>query len=109
MSYNVIAIPNFKKEIKKLSKKFPSLKADFEEMVESLQINPEQGTPLGNHCYKIRLGITSKGNGKSGGGRVITCLKVLQNSVYLLSIYDKSKQDTITDNELKELLNQLPE
>ncbi|MCG8320024.1 MAG: type II toxin-antitoxin system RelE/ParE family toxin [Cytophagales bacterium] len=97
MSYEVIAIPNFKREIKKLAKKFPSLKNDFAQLLESLQEEPTQGTSLGNNCYKIRMAITSKGKGKSGGSRVITHLKVSHTSVYLLSIYDKSEQENISD------------
>ena len=72
MSYELIAIPNFKREIKKLAKKYPSLKNDFAQLLESLQEEPAQGTPLGNNCYKIRMAISSKGKGKSGGSRVIT-------------------------------------
>jgi len=86
MIYDVIAIPNFKRELKKLSKKFPSLKADFAELVENLQQDPLQGTVLGNKCYKIRMAIASKGKGKSGGSRVITYIQVSQTIVYLLSI-----------------------
>ncbi|EON74683.1 hypothetical protein ADIS_4794 [Lunatimonas lonarensis] len=62
------------------------------------------GMPLGNSCYKIRLAITSKGKGKSGGARVITHFYVADNTVFLLSIYDKSDQDTISDNQIKALL-----
>ena len=109
MSYELIAIPNFKREIKKLAKKYPSLKNDFAQLLESLQEEPAQGTPLGNNCYKIRMAISSKGKGKSGGSRVITHLKVSQTNVYLLSIYDKSDQENISDNELKELLKEIPD
>jgi hypothetical protein len=42
--------------------------------------------------------------GKSGGARVITCVKITSNKVYLLSIYDKSKKENISDKELNELL-----
>jgi mRNA-degrading endonuclease RelE of RelBE toxin-antitoxin system len=72
MSYNVITVPRFEKELKRLAKKYPSLKGEFGELIQSLKHNPEQGTPLGNHCFKIRLSIASKGKGKSGGARVIT-------------------------------------
>lgn len=108
MSYEVIAIPHFKREIKQLAKKHPSLKEDFAKLIDSLQIAPQQGTPLGNNCYKIRMAITSKRKGKSGGSRVITCLKVSLTTVYLLSIYDKSEQENISDQELKELLKGVP-
>lgn len=107
MSYDVIATPHFKREIKKLAKKYPSLKENFARLVENLQQEPQQGIPLGNNCYKIRLAITSKGKGKSGGARVITYLKLADNTIYLLSIYDKSGQESISDSDLKELLKDL--
>ena len=65
---------------------------------------PQQGTALGNNCYKVRLAITSKGKGKSGGARVITYVLVLDETVYLLSIYDKSEQDSISESELLKLI-----
>ena len=59
--------------------------------------------------YKIRLAIRSKGVGKRGGARVITCVKVVAETVYLVSIYDKSEQTDLTDGELARLLATLPE
>lgn len=109
MSYNVIAIPAFRREIKKLGKKYPSLKSDFVKLIESLETQPDQGTPLGNNCFKIRMAITSKGKGKSGGSRVITHFHITQTSVYLLSIYDKSEKENISDKSIQELLKQVPE
>ena len=52
----------------------------------------------------IRMPIASKGKGKSGGARVITCFKFVHNTVFLLTIFDKSEQENISDKELKELL-----
>jgi len=74
-----------------------------------LKEEPEQGTPLGNNCYKIRLAIASKGKGKSGGSRVITYVHVLQTTVYLLTIFDKSEKENIPDKELEGLLKEIPE
>lgn len=105
MSFRVQFIPKFEKELKRLAKKFPSLKSDFSTLIGSLKENPNQGTSLGNDCYKIRLAIASKGKGKSGGARVITCFKISHNTVFLLTIFDKSEQENIPDKELKELLN----
>ncbi len=62
------------------------------------------GTPLGNDCYKIRMTISSKGKGKSGGARVITYVKIIETSIFLLSIYDKADAANISDKELKERL-----
>ena len=72
MSYNVLPIPPFDRQLKRLSKKYPSLKEEFLELVDSLEENPEQGTALGKNCYKIRLAIACKGKGKPGGATLIT-------------------------------------
>ncbi len=60
MSFDIIAVPHFRKELKKLSKKHPSLKSDFKKLIDSLKTDPEQGTPLGKNCFKIRMAISSK-------------------------------------------------
>jgi hypothetical protein len=104
MNYSVKTIPNFDKEIKKLAKKHKSLKTDFIKLVNEIAQNPELGTALGGNCYKVRMAITSKGKGKSGGARVITFFKIVDATIYLLSIYDKSDKETITDKELSKLL-----
>jgi mRNA-degrading endonuclease RelE of RelBE toxin-antitoxin system len=105
MSYNVLTIPPFDRQLKRLAKKYPSLKAEYAELIEILENNPTQGTALANSCYKIRLAIASKGKGKSGGARVITHVQVVENNVFLLAIYDKSEQEDISDKEIKELLS----
>lgn len=105
MSYNISSIPLFDKQAKRLAKKYPSLKKNLAELIETLIENPEQGTTLGNNFYKIRLAITSKGKGKSGGARVITYVKVTATTVFLTFIYDKSEKDTITDKELEQIFN----
>jgi len=109
MSYNIIAVPTFRKELKKLAKKYPSLKSDLAYLFEKLEENPKQGTSLGKNCYKIRLAISTKGKGKSGGARIITNFVITDNTVYLLSIYDKSNKENLTDKELNELLEEVPE
>ena len=109
MSYNIIAVPTFRKELKRLAKKYNSLKLDLAKLFERLEKDPTQGTSLGKNCYKIRLAIGSKRKGKSGGARLITNFVIAEETVYLLSIYDKSEKDNLTDKELDELLEQVPE
>ena len=108
MNCSILPIPPFDRQLKRLNKKYPSLKQEFLELIERLEENPEQGANLGNNCYKIRLAIQSKGKGKSGGARVITNFIIADATVYLLSIYDKSDKDNLTDNELEELLKFVP-
>ena len=109
MSYSVKSIEVFEKQAKRLSKKYASLKKELLELVQELKEDPEQGTPLGKNCYKIRLAIASKNKGKSGGARVVTNFVVTDETVYLLSIYDKSEKENLTDKELDELLKFVPE
>lgn len=92
-----------------MAKKYPWLKNEFAELLESLEQKPEQGTNLGNNCYKIRIAIASKGKGKSGGARVITNFVIAEETVFLISIYDKSEKENLTDKELDELLKCVPE
>ena len=106
MSYSLVTSENFAKELKRLAKKYPSIKYDVALLGESLAEDPTQGTPIGRNCYKIRLAIKSKGQGKRGGARVITCVVAIQETVTLLSIYDKADQATISDNEMTKLLRE---
>ena len=107
MSYNISAIPSFKKEFKKLAKKYPSLKSDLQKLSEELIENPTLGIDLGGNFYKVRMTITSKGRGKSGGARIITHIKIIETTIFLTSIYDKSDKDSISDKELNQLLNKI--
>lgn len=107
MSFEVKSIPYFEKEFKRLFKKYPSLNSDLSELISHLESNPTNGIALGKDFYKIRLNISSKGKGKSGGGRVITCVKIVQGVVYLASIYDISEKPDISDKDLKSLASQI--
>lgn len=73
-------------------------------MGNELAKNPTFGTPLGNDIYKIRLAIASKNKGKSGGARIISFMKIMNETVYLLSIYNKSEVENLSDKEIKELV-----
>jgi mRNA-degrading endonuclease RelE of RelBE toxin-antitoxin system len=107
MSYNIFLTHRFEKELKRLAKKFPSLKNEFAELIQLIMDKPESGTFIGNNCYKIRLAIGSKGKGKSGGARVITYLYIETETVYLLTIYDKSEKADLKANELADVIASL--
>ena len=105
MNYNIFTIPPFDRQLKRLAKKYPSLKKEFSELVEKLEENPSIGVALANSCQKIRIAIKSKGKGKRGGARVVIHVQVTEKNIYLLAIYDKSEQPDITDKEIKYLLS----
>jgi hypothetical protein len=103
VSYSIVALRPFERNIKRLNRKYPSLKADLGELIASLSDQPHQGISLGIDFYKIRLAIRSKGKGKSGGARVVTCVVAIRQKVLLVAIYDKSEMESIDDTTLLEL------
>ena len=107
MNYEVFTIREFDKQLKRLIKKYPSIKSEIHQLAETLKTDPKQGNSLKYGCYKIRFAIKSKRKGKRGGARVITHVHVVGKSVYLLTIYDKSEKETIADGELMELLSKM--
>jgi mRNA-degrading endonuclease RelE of RelBE toxin-antitoxin system len=107
MSYSIVPSGRFKKEAKRLIKKYPSLKIELRQLNQDLLKNPTLGTPLGNQTYKLRISIKSKGKGKSGGARVITYIVTENSEVYLLTIYDKAELDAIDDKSLKSIIKLL--
>jgi len=105
MAFSILITDNFKKEFKRLSRKFSSLRVEIETLRNEILDHPQLGTPIGHGFYKIRLSIASKGKGKRGGGRVITFVKVLDETVFLVSVYDKSEQSDIAIHDLQNLMN----
>lgn len=108
MSFNVKSISVFERQTKRLVKKYPSLKKEILKLIIELKEVPEKGTSIGHNCYKIRLAIASKGKGKSGGARVITSVIFKNDTVYMLSIYDKSEIANLTDKEILKLIQPIP-
>jgi len=104
MKYEIELSDNFKKEAKKLIKKYASLKDEMVLLAENISENPTLGTLLGNEVYKVRLAIASKGKGKSGGARIITFVKTNEFKVIFLSIYSKGERNDISDQEIVSLL-----
>ena len=107
MNFSVIPSDRFKKEAKRLIKKYPSLITELTELNKLLEVTPDTGTSLGNNTFKIRLAVKSKGSGKSGGTRVIIYVVTEDKEVYLLTIYDKSELDSIDDKTLKAIIKNL--
>jgi mRNA-degrading endonuclease RelE of RelBE toxin-antitoxin system len=100
-NYKIICTPTFLKEAKELAKKYPNIKTDFLRLKDVIKKDPKQGEDLGYGLFKIRMEITDKGQGKSGGARVIIQVKVIDKIVYVLSTYDKAEYDTVITDVLK--------
>lgn len=110
MSFEIIPTPDFARSLKVLAKRHKSLKQDMSVFVSSLKENPLQGTEIAPNIRKVRLTITSKGKGKSGGARIITYIMAVSEdagNVYLIDIYDKSDYDTVDVSVLKKMIADL--
>lgn len=107
MSYKILTLSVFDKQLKRLAKKYPSIKADLAKLGAELADNPTLGQSLGENFYKIRLRVTSKRTGKAGGARVITYVKIINETITLSYIFDKAEKATVSDSELNNLLSLL--
>jgi mRNA-degrading endonuclease RelE of RelBE toxin-antitoxin system len=106
MDYNIIATEDFERQLRRLGKKYSSIPSDYAKFLEDLLQNPTMGDDLGNNTRKVRMAIASKNKGKRGGARIITyhfLVDVINTKIYLLAIYDKGEQDSISTQEIKYL------
>jgi len=104
MCYSIYPTPDFKKQLKKLNKKYRSIKDDIKELIELLEKEPTLGIQLYDNVYKIRMAISSTNKGKSGGARIITYIITEDKELYFIAIFDKKQIDNISKNQIFELL-----
>lgn len=110
MNYKIIPQKHFLKEIKRLAKKYRSLKQDLQALQDELERNPLAGVELGGGVRKLRMAIGSKNRGKSHGARVITYTYIINEAegiVNLIFIYDKEERENILRKEIEELINDM--
>jgi hypothetical protein len=107
MNYSFELTEDFRKEFKTLLKKYPSLKKDFENLIDNIEKELALADDLGEGFKKIRINIKSKGKGSSGGGRIITYETIIavNNKLVLFAlIYNKGDYDTVDLSVLKKNL-----
>ena len=110
MSYEIIPERSFLREVKRLSKRYKSLKQDLKKLGEELHANPYLGADLGGGVRKVRMAIASKHKGKRHGARVITFAYKIEEedgTLVLLFLYDKEERSTITKEEIAALVAQV--
>ena len=110
MNYDIVLSPSFKRSIKKLKKRFPSVKQDVELAIEILLEHPTLGAviPGGAGVRKFRVKNSDLGRGKSGGYRLLYYIEEQKvRRLYLLLLYAKSDRETISLQEIQQLLKEL--
>lgn len=90
---------NFRKEAKKLSKKFKLLKTDLKQSIEDIETKNDFGVYIGFNMFKKRVKNSSILTGKSGGFRIII-YKQVEDKIVLISIYSKTEKENLSDEEL---------
>ena len=104
MNCKIVTTEDFDRNVKSLAKKYHSFFEDLKVFRKELLENPEIGDKLGGNIRKVRMAVASKGKGKRGGARIITCnvlIDIENTKIYLLTIYDKGKQDSISSKEIE--------
>jgi mRNA-degrading endonuclease RelE of RelBE toxin-antitoxin system len=104
MNYKIVTTEDFDRNVKSLAKKYYSFFDDLKIFKKELLANPNMGRKLGSNARKVRMAIASKGKGKRGGARVITCnvlINIENTKIYLLTIYDKGEQGSISSKEIE--------
>jgi mRNA-degrading endonuclease RelE of RelBE toxin-antitoxin system len=107
MNYEIIPLPEFERQVKRLRKKYRYLKEDLTTLRLVLLANPKAGEAipgLHNKVYKLRLASSDIERGKSGGFRVIYYFIHSDRNIYLLTIYPKSEKENVQAKEIAKLL-----
>lgn len=94
----------FNKAVKSLKKRFKNIEKDTWSFIESIENDEDLGVHLGDGIYKARIANSDKKSGKSTGYRMVSYLKLVENELFLLYIYDKSDFENITESDIDRLL-----
>ena len=84
MTNTVIISTSFKRNAKRLVKKYHTLQSAIDNLIAQLEINPYIGKSYGSNLYKIRVSDERKGKGKRGGFRVMYFKLLKQKTIQRL-------------------------
>lgn len=110
MEVNMELGSEFKRQFKRLAKKYHSLRNDIDVWRKDIIANPLVGDDLGGGVRKIRMAIADKGKGKRGGARILTLNVMVSEdgmNVTLLTIYDKGEISNVKDEYIEYLIRNL--
>ena len=104
MKFETVSL--FEKQFKKLAKKYSLIKEDVSKFITDFDTLHSQSTTIKNNLFKTRLANSNKNKGKSSGYRIYYYLKI-NDTVYLLTIYDKSEIESINESILDEFIDEI--
>ena len=96
----------FKRSLRKLSRRYRSLRHDLQPLLDELAGGATPGDQLqgSDYCvYKVRVKNSDAQKGKSGGYRVIYYVKTSSSTV-LVTLYSKSDQSDVESDEVRRII-----
>jgi len=106
----IIITEPFRRKLKKLEKKYPSIKNDLSGLLSDMEDGKISGDPipgLFNKVFKVRAGSSDMKKGKSGGFRIIYYVDNENGEIYLLTVYAKTKNENIPVKDIQAVLKEL--
>ncbi len=100
--------PEYKQNLRDLSKRFRNIRSDVQAIIEELQQGNFVGDRIGGLgeeyiVYKVRVRNSNIRKGKSAGYRLIYQLES-PTSILLLTIYSKSDREDIGINQIRDIV-----
>lgn len=103
---NFKTVDLFDKQFKKLSKKYNLIKGDLISFMDNFEDHHQHSVSIKTNLHKIRIANSNKNKGKRAGYRIYYYVKV-EDTIYLLSIYDKSEIAMIDEKMLDQYIEQI--
>lgn len=103
--------PEFKRNLRALSKRYLHIRSDIKPIIEQLQVGNFVGDRIPHTAYtlyKVRVQNRDAQRGKSGGYRLIYYLQTLEH-IILITIYSKTDQSDISATELRRIIQEFEE
>jgi mRNA-degrading endonuclease RelE of RelBE toxin-antitoxin system len=100
--------PEFKRNIRHLSKKYRHIKSDVHPAIEELALGRMPGGQIqsvGYRVYKIRVKNTDIKKGKRSGYRIIYHVQT-ETKIVLITIYSKTEQGDISAEKIRRIISE---
>ena len=101
MHYHFVFTNWFDRNLKALGKRNPVLRRDLETFLRTLEAENHPIIPSTGGARKARM--KTEGRGKRGGYRVVYYFLSVENRVWLITIYDKVRQEDLSPAEQKRI------
>lgn len=110
MAFSIFYTSEFKRDLRKLNKEYPSLRKDLDDFIQALNAGELVGDlipQISHPVYKVRIKNSDNNKGKSAGYRIIYYVQI-PDSVVLITLYSKSEQGDISTKALCDIIKNNP-